>query len=344
MKRIVFAFALSCLFAAPLLGAPAYPLDELLVRAKFVCIADVSAFDGKTVSLKVQSKLRGDLDTDTLSFKVDTALGKPEKGQRYFVFSQGHDQWGKPKDEIRLSQGLHGQGSYCGWLMLRIYRENGVNMVKNAYSFKFRKPEDGIGPVTLAQAQQLVTQTKFKGARECVNEESGALPKDVPPVIGTAIATKSQPGGKWSVRLSVPKVTWEGVGVFRVKREWPKFKVTVQEVVLELPMGYQEHHKGGRALTQLSDNSQNRVLDLQGRRLGSDEALKRLAAKTPVLVSVSGQMPDPFYLQCTKPDTLIVVLGIPSYPAPELLPNPKAAKEIIEDTRNRKMLHPIQKK
>ena len=38
-------------------------------------------------------------------------------------------------------------------------------------------------------------------------------------------------------------------------------------------------------------------------------------------------MPDPFYLQCTKPDALIVVLGIPSYPAPELLPCPTVAKK-----------------
>lgn len=78
--------------------------------------------------------------------------------------------------------------------------------------------------------------------------------------------------------------------------------------------------------TALSESAQNRVLDLKGRRLGRDEAVQRLNAKTPVLVSVSGQMLDPFYLQCTKPDTLIVVLGIPSYPAPELLPRPREAK------------------
>jgi hypothetical protein len=40
-----------------------------------------------------------------------------------------------------------------------------------------------------------------------------------------------------------------------------------------------------------------------------------------VLISVSGRMPDAFYLQCMRPDTLIVILGIPNSPAPHLLPH-----------------------
>ena len=155
-------------------------------------------------------------------------------------------------------------------------------------------------------------------------ESPVSLPKDVPPVIGTAAAIASSApradSDRWSIELVVPKVAWEVVGEERPKLEWPEFKVTVEEAVLTLQMGY-------HPATQLSENAQNRVLDLKGRRLGRDEALKRLAAKTPVLVSVSGRMPDPFYLQCTKPDTLIVVLGIPSYPAPELLPCPTIAKK-----------------
>lgn len=155
-------------------------------------------------------------------------------------------------------------------------------------------------------------------------ENPVSLPKDVPPVIGTAVAiTSSKPGGdndEWSIELVVPKVAWEVVGEERPKREWREFKVTVKEAALTLQMGY-------HPATQLSENAQNRVLDLKGRRLKRDEALKRLDTKTPVLVSVSGRMPDPFYLQCTKPATLIVVLGIPSYPAPELLPCPTVAKK-----------------
>lgn len=148
--------------------------------------------------------------------------------------------------------------------------------------------------------------------------ETPPPPKDVPPVIGTAVAVPSSTPGRddhdeWSIRLVVPKVAWEVVGERRPKREWPAFNTTVEEAVLTLPMGY-------HPATQLSDNAQNRVLDLTGRRLSRDEALKRLGAKTPVLVSVSGLMPDRFYLQCAKPDTLIVTLGIDHAPASALLP------------------------
>lgn len=96
--------------------------------------------------------------------------------------------------------------------------------------------------------------------------------------------------------------------------------MTAEGANLTLPMTY-------HPATQLSEISQNRILDLKKNRLSREEALKRLASSTPVLVSVSGRMPDPFYLQCTKPDTLIVVLGIPSSPAPDLLPQPASPQQ-----------------
>ena len=80
-----------------------------------------------------------------------------------------------------------------------------------------------------------------------------------------------------------------------------------------LKMGY-------RPSSQLSDHAQNRIVDLKGRRLKRGEAIKRLAAETPVLVSVSGRMPDSYHLQCSNANALIIILGIPSYPAPQLLP------------------------
>jgi hypothetical protein len=148
--------------------------------------------------------------------------------------------------------------------------------------------------------------------------EPVALPKDVPPVIGTAIV--SDDSDEWTVDLAIPKITWEIVGERRPKLEWPEFKVNVQEIVLTLSMAY-------HPATQLADNAQNRIVDLNGRRLNRAEATGLLEAKTPVLVSVSGAMPDPFYLQCTKPDTLIVILGIPDVPAPQLLPQPQKTSE-----------------
>ena len=170
MKTKIVVAALFSMLAAPALAAPAYPLDGLLVRAKFVCVADVSGFDGTNVVLVVQTNLRGEPGRNTLCFKVDAEWGKPEKGQQYFVFSQGHDHWGEPKDEIKLSQGLDCQGSYCGWIMLPIKKTDGVVVVQNAYSFKFRKPEERIGPLTFEQAKELVEKTEFKTEK---NSEQG---------------------------------------------------------------------------------------------------------------------------------------------------------------------------
>jgi hypothetical protein len=163
--KTILCTALLSLVAAPVFAAPPYPLDELLVRAKFVCIAEATAFSGTNVSLNVQSELRGDLTTSNLTFRVDTFLGKPEKGTRYFVFSQGHDRWGEPKNQIKLSQGMRGQGSYCGWIMLPIKTVKETEQVHNAYTFKFRKAGEGRRPLILEEAIELVKQTKFKGEK-----------------------------------------------------------------------------------------------------------------------------------------------------------------------------------
>ncbi len=143
-------------------------------------------------------------------------------------------------------------------------------------------------------------------------DEPVGLPKDVPPVLGTAIT--SNDSDRWAVQVTVPKITWKVVGERRPKIEWPEFQVNVEEVVLQLLM---DSHPA----TQLPDESQHRIVDLKGKRLKRDDAAKRLNEETPVLISVSGRMPDAFYLQCTKADTLIVILGIPDSPAPQLLPH-----------------------
>jgi hypothetical protein len=152
------------------------------------------------------------------------------------------------------------------------------------------------------------------------------LPKGVPPVVGTAVAMDSPialdgKSEQWTVKLTVPKVVWNVAGEKQPKREWPEFKVDVQEAVLTLSMGY-------HPATQLGEFAQNRIVDLNGRRLTRAEAMKNLKSETPVLVSVSGRMPDPFYLQCTKPDALIVILGIDYSPAPELLPQKQEANSV----------------
>lgn len=142
-------------------------------------------------------------------------------------------------------------------------------------------------------------------------QEPIAAPKDVPPIMATAMA--SNISEKCLVQVTIPKITWEVVGARKPKIEWPKLQVQVDETLLQLTMDY-------RPSSQISDDAQNRIVDLKGRRLDRDEIGKRLKAKTPVLVSVSGRMPDEFYLQCTTPDTLIVILGVPDSPAPQFLP------------------------
>lgn len=148
----------------------------------------------------------------------------------------------------------------------------------------------------------------FVGAAEPV-----ALPQGVPPVTG--VAAVSGDSNNWAVELAIPRITWEVVGEKRPKAEWSKFDVRVQEARMTLRLRYDR-------ASQLAENSRNRIVDLQGRRLEYAEAAKLLKSRTPVLVSVSGEMPDPYHLQCVKPDTLIVILGIPDAPAPQLLPQP----------------------
>ena len=148
-----------------------------------------------------------------------------------------------------------------------------------------------------------------------------APPKDVPPLVGTAIAIPDKGSDYYSVKLSVPQVRWSVVGKKRPKLEWPRLKVTAANTKLMLHLSYDRSES--RALSQLSENAQNRIVDLKGKRLSSDEVLKRLKVETAVLISVSGNMPDAYYLQTTKPGTLIAILGIPDMPAPNLLPQPE---------------------
>lgn len=146
------------------------------------------------------------------------------------------------------------------------------------------------------------------------------LPGDVPPVLATAVASAPEPergDSQWEIRLTLPRVAWEVVGKMIAKRQWPELKVIVEKETLTLRMG---------GPSQLAPS---RVVDIQGKELGRGQVLKRLAAETPVLVSVSGRMPDAYYLQLTRPEAFIVLLGPrDGRPAPELLPSkaPPAAK------------------
>ncbi|MEC8475376.1 MAG: hypothetical protein VXZ38_12040 [Planctomycetota bacterium] len=153
----------------------------------------------------------------------------------------------------------------------------------------------------------------------CRAEEQIADPSDTPPVLGMAIADPDPDSDYYSVELTVPKVRWKVVGEKRTKLEWPELKVKTDFHCVSVLMTYDQSK--ARASTQLNNKAQNRVVDISGKRLSSDQVLQRLKSETAVLVSVSGNMPDRYYLQTTRQDTLIIILGILSdAPTPELLP------------------------
>lgn len=164
---------------------------------------------------------------------------------------------------------------------------------------------------------------------EGVLAESPPLPKDVPPVVGTAVVTdpgKDGEDSEWTIRLTVPRITWEVVGEVVPKKEWPELKAEVAKGTLTLRLG------GPSALAP------SRVVDLDGKDLSRQQIVKRLEHESPVLVSLSGRMVDPYYLPLTKADALIVILGPrDGYPAPELWPAKKESaaerKPKVEDGR-----------
>jgi hypothetical protein len=59
------------------------------------------------------------------------------------------------------------------------------------------------------------------------------------------------------------------------------------------------------------------VVTVEGKTVKPEDAIKRLKEETPVLLSQGGP-PDPYYLQTTKPDTLILIF--PQSPPQKVAP------------------------
>ena len=139
-------------------------------------------------------------------------------------------------------------------------------------------------------------------------DDSIMTPRDVPPVVGTAIASGDE--AALQIKLTCPRATWRVTGNVVPKSQWPELRVEVENDTRTLLLG------GPGALAE------SRVVDLQGNDLSNGDILQRLQTDTPVLVSVSGKMVEPLYLQLTKPDALIILLGArDGVPAPTLLPS-----------------------
>ena len=147
-------------------------------------------------------------------------------------------------------------------------------------------------------------------------------PKSVPPVLGTAVVSdrgKGGAAGEWEIKLTAPKIEWEVVNsrVAEYSKVSRHLEAEVQMTAFTLLMdkGEQGQIRGPRA----------RVTDVNGTDLTRQQVVKRLEKETPVLISLSGQMPDPYYLQLTKPDALIVILS-DRHLNSDLLPVKKANK------------------
>ncbi len=170
----------------------------------------------------------------------------------------------------------------------------------------------------------MVTLIMVIGSQNAMAKHPPSFPADVPPLLGMAMVTDEGKAGadsQWSVKLDLPKLKWEVVGEMVPKQQWPELKVEVEHATITLRMG------GPSALAP------SRIVDLQGNELNRDQVVKRLGKETPVLVSVSGRMPDAFYLQLTKPDALIVILGPrDGVPAAGLLPAEKTSSLKKEKT------------
>jgi hypothetical protein len=151
-------------------------------------------------------------------------------------------------------------------------------------------------------------------------EESPPFPKGLPPMIGTAVVTDPGTGDNqrpWTIRLTIPKFRWHEVGKVIPKVQWSKLVTDIEKdeinMLIDGPL-------------QLESS---RVYDLEGKRLSREEVIRKMSKETPVLVSFG--FPEKYYLQLTKPDALVIVLGgrewhlLEHYPRPKDEPAPPAA-------------------
>jgi hypothetical protein len=143
------------------------------------------------------------------------------------------------------------------------------------------------------------------------------LPRDVPPVFGTAVIGEggdARSDDEWSVEVTVPVCHWEIIGKVVPKTQWPTMDSETEVRHLNLVFG------GPSALRE------SQVVDVNGQPLPRAEIEKRLKDPQPVLISVSGRSIDRYYAQSLKPDTLVILLGPrDGAPTADLLPSPQGA-------------------
>jgi uncharacterized protein YkwD len=88
------------------------------------------------------------------------------------------------------------------------------------------------------------------------------------------------------------------------------------------------------------DKEAAQVITANGKPVKLEDAVKRLEKKTPILISYGGP-PDPFYLQTTKPETLIFIVSTaPNAPQPVAPMPPKVKPMPPASTKPRAAIEP----
>lgn len=158
----------------------------------------------------------------------------------------------------------------------------------------------------------LCIATLFVTGAQAYCEELPPFPKNLPPMIGTAVVTEPGTGDNqrpWVIRLTIPKFRWHEVGEVIPKIQWSKLVTDVEKNEIKMLID---------GPLQLESS---RVYDLEGKRLSREEVIRKMSKETPVLVSFG--FPEKYYLQLTKPDALVIVLGGREWHLLEYYPRPK---------------------
>ena len=137
------------------------------------------------------------------------------------------------------------------------------------------------------------------------SQNEASLPRDIPPVVAVATAKANNNGqaAAYRIDLVIPAIRYE-----IVRRQLNANSNTktadFNEVVTQVkPMSRVLRFQ---TLSQIPDS---KVVDVAGKPLDTQTVLQRLQQPTPVLVSVSGKMVDPYYLQLINKDAVIIVLS-----------------------------------
>lgn len=129
------------------------------------------------------------------------------------------------------------------------------------------------------------------------------LPDGLPPLIGSAVVNDLEGDrSEWTIALTLPSSTWSSIKDEMPDLRWPQIVQTLTEA---------STHEGTMTLP-IDDSSQPmhcRIVDTTGKELSPDQVRDQLKTRTPVLVSVTGEMPHACYLHLPTSASLMVLLG-----------------------------------